>query len=129
MHFVESSFHSSHVCISAVAGCRIHKGHCYHLFCACISLTLVGFCTTPPPRSHRWTGRGLVFDRQFVASEWFSVTNSHVSCPDASISTHNLVFSLVALKLRSLRFHSPRSCRAAVFLIQTNVSLSLPQTR
>ena len=32
---------------------------------------------------------------------------------------------LVALKLRSLRFHSPRLCRAAVFLIQTNVSLSL----
>ena len=30
---------------------------------------------------------------------------------------------LVALKLRSLRFHSPRLCRAAVFLIQTNVSL------
>lgn len=24
MHFVESSFHSSHVCISAVAGCRIY---------------------------------------------------------------------------------------------------------
>ena len=32
---------------------------------------------------------------------------------------------LIALKLRSLRFHSPRLCRAAVFLIQTNVSLSL----
>ena len=32
---------------------------------------------------------------------------------------------LVALKLRSLRFHSPRLCRVAVFLIQTNVSLSL----
>ena len=32
---------------------------------------------------------------------------------------------LVALKLRSLRFHSPRLCRAAVFLIQTNVSLML----
>ena len=31
---------------------------------------------------------------------------------------------LVALKLRSLRFHSPRLCRTAVFLIQTNVSLS-----
>ena len=30
---------------------------------------------------------------------------------------------LVALKLRSLRFHSPRLCRIAVFLIQTNVSL------
>ena len=28
----------------------------------------------------------------------------------------------VALKLRSLRFHSPRLCRIAVFLIQTNVS-------
>ena len=26
--------------------------------------------------------------------------------------------------LRSLRFHFPRLCRAAVFLIQTNVSLS-----
>ena len=33
---------------------------------------------------------------------------------------------LVALKLRSLRFHSPRLCRAAVFLIQTNVSLGHP---
>ena len=32
---------------------------------------------------------------------------------------------LVALKLRSLRFHFPRLCRAAVFLIQTNVSLPL----
>ena len=30
---------------------------------------------------------------------------------------------LVALRLRSLRFHSPRLCRVAVFLIQTNVSL------
>ena len=36
---------------------------------------------------------------------------------------------LVALKLRSLRFHSPRLCRAAVFLIQTNVSLSCEQVR
>ena len=35
----------------------------------------------------------------------------------------SLCTCLVALKLRSLRFHSPRSCRAAVFLIQTNVSL------
>ena len=32
----------------------------------------------------------------------------------------------VALKLRSLRFHSPRLCRIAVFLIQTNVCLSPP---
>ena len=32
---------------------------------------------------------------------------------------------LVALRLRSLRFHSPRLCRVAVFLIQTNVSLGL----
>ena len=32
---------------------------------------------------------------------------------------------MVALKLRSLRFHSPRLCRAAVFLIQPNVSLCL----
>ena len=30
----------------------------------------------------------------------------------------------VALKLRSLRLHSPRLCRIAVLLIQTNVSLS-----
>ena len=29
----------------------------------------------------------------------------------------------VALNLRSLRFHSPRLCRVAVFLIQTTVSL------
>ena len=37
----------------------------------------------------------------------------------------SLLFLLVrvALKLRSLRFHSPRLCRIAVFLIQTNVSL------
>ena len=28
------------------------------------------------------------------------------------------------MRLRSLRFHSPRLCRAAVFLIQTNVSLT-----
>ena len=36
---------------------------------------------------------------------------------------------LVALRLRSLRFHSPRLCRAAVFLIQTNVSLYRQTTR
>ena len=38
----------------------------------------------------------------------------------------SLLFLLVrvALKLRSLRFHSPRLCCVAVFLIQTNVSLS-----
>ena len=30
----------------------------------------------------------------------------------------------VALKLRSLRLHPPRLCRLAVFLIQTNVSLT-----
>ena len=42
---------------------------------------------------------------------------------------HTFIIScLVALKLRSLRFHSPRLCRAAVFLIQTNVSLSLVNT-
>ena len=37
-----------------------------------------------------------------------------------------LLFLLVrvALKLRSLRFHSLRLCRIAVFLIQTNVSLT-----
>ena len=35
---------------------------------------------------------------------------------------------MVALKLRSLRFHSPRLCRAAVFQIQTNVSLSSSHT-
>ena len=34
-----------------------------------------------------------------------------------------LLHLLVALRLRSLRFHSPRLCRVAVFLIQTNVSL------
>ena len=34
-----------------------------------------------------------------------------------------LLLVRVALKLRSLRFHSPRLCRIAVFLIQTNVSL------
>ena len=37
--------------------------------------------------------------------------------------------SLVALRLRSLRFHSPRLCRVAVFLIQTNVSLTLIPNR
>ena len=38
----------------------------------------------------------------------------------------SLLFLLVcvALKLRSLRFHSPCLCRIAVFSIQTNVSLS-----
>ena len=38
----------------------------------------------------------------------------------------SLLFLLVrvALKLRSLRFHSPRLCRIAVFLIQTIVSLA-----
>ena len=34
---------------------------------------------------------------------------------------------LVALRLRSLWFHSPRLCRVAVFLIQTNVSLRYSQ--
>ena len=34
---------------------------------------------------------------------------------------------LVALRLRSLRFPSPRLCRVAVFLIQTNVSLTQVQ--
>ena len=47
-----------------------------------------------------------------------------------SVSSQSLCFFLhllVALRLRSLRFHSPRLCRVAVFLhflIQTNVSLS-----
>ena len=46
----------------------------------------------------------------------------------SSVSFLSLCFflhSLEALRLRSLRFHSPRLCRVAVFLIQTNVSLSL----
>ena len=50
---------------------------------------------------------------------------------DAAFSSLFCLFSislfflhlLVALRLRSLRFHSPRLCRVAVFLIQTNVSL------
>ena len=41
-----------------------------------------------------------------------------------------LLLVRVALKLRSLRFHSPRLSRIAVFLIQTNVSPDhLPQWR
>ena len=35
---------------------------------------------------------------------------------------------VVALRLRSLWFHSPRLCRVAVFLIQTNVSLRTTQS-
>ena len=42
------------------------------------------------------------------------------------IRTVNII--LVALRLRSPRFHSPRLCRVAVFLIQTNVSLSSSRT-
>ena len=45
----------------------------------------------------------------------------------AFITSHHrfLLYLLVAstVRLRSLRFHSPRLCRVAVFLIQTNVSL------
>ena len=37
-----------------------------------------------------------------------------------------LLLSRVALKLRSLLFHSPRLCRIAVFSIQTIVSLNPP---
>ena len=37
------------------------------------------------------------------------------------LAPHDRAFSL---KLRSLRFHYPRLCRVAVFLIQTNVSLA-----
>ena len=39
---------------------------------------------------------------------------------------HRNMLVRVALKLRSLRFHSPHLCRVAVFLIQTNVSLPSP---
>ena len=41
-----------------------------------------------------------------------------------SDETEVTVTSVSALKLRSLRFHSPRLCRITVFLIQTIVSLS-----
>ena len=44
--------------------------------------------------------------------------------PVSSLSLCFFLHLLVALRLRSLRFHSPRLCRVAVFLIQTNVSLS-----
>ena len=43
--------------------------------------------------------------------------------PVSSLSLCFFLHLLVALRLRSLRFHSPRLCRVAVFLIQTNVSL------
>ena len=45
-------------------------------------------------------------------------------CYKARTSQLNSRHHQVALRLRSLRFHSPRLCRVAVFLIQTNVSLS-----
>ena len=48
-----------------------------------------------------------------------------------SVSVLSLCFFLhllVALRLRSLRFHSPRLCRVAVSLIQTNVSLPTIET-
>ena len=59
-------------------------------------------------------GCGLLFSFQSL----FYLLVSFCTCLVVSLS--------LALKLRSLRFPSPRSCRAAVFLIQTNVSLSLP---
>ena len=60
--------------------------------------------TFAPQRTFRFTPLGLAFC-------FFRFSNTHTR-----------------LKLRSLRFHSPRFCRVAVFLIQTNVSLSLPTT-
>ena len=75
---------------------------------------------------HDWLGAALPgsnISRQILAR----------TPPPTSISLHfyllvSFCTCLVALKLRSLRFHSPRLCRAAVFLIQTNVSLLLIQT-
>ena len=63
-------------------------------------------------------GCGLLFLKPTLLSLLFSV----------SISLFFLHL-LVALRLRSLRFHSPRLCRVAVFLIQTNVSLTLHHPR
>ena len=50
----------------------------------------------------------------FVSRRGLSNTNQRLSLTPVR----------VALKLRSLRFHSPRLCRIAVLLIQTNVSRS-----
>ena len=43
------------------------------------------------------------------------------------ISSGNAEPCKSSFEVRSLRFHSPRLCRVAVFLIQTNVSLRLSQ--
>ena len=74
--------------------------------------------------TRRWssgTHRGIV-DKTHILSLWHRAS-------DCAPNGCGLLFSflsllLVALRLRSLRFHSPRLCRVAVFLIQTNVSLS-----
>ena len=64
-------------------------------------LPVMGLCLRPP-----WIQHSFLFSR-------------------------SLLFLLVrvALKLRSLEFHSLRLCRIAVFLIQTNVSLCPPSPR
>ena len=73
-------------------------------------------CRAPPPLSSSTSTESLTAPPKDAAF-------SSLFC-FFSISLLFLLL-LVALKLRSLRFHSPRLCRVAVFLIQTNVSSSV----
>ena len=55
--------------------------------------------------------------------------NIIIKCCFVFVQGGDFLHLLVALRLRSLRFHSPRLCRVAVFLIETNVSLGTSNLR
>ena len=71
--------------------------------------------------------------KEAQATDWPTIRSTTLLTADPKSVAQKSAFSrpahcemMVALRLRSLRFHSPRLCRIAVFLIKTNVSLSLP---